>query len=232
MDRLRFLERSYTRESPFTYECHACSRCCHGKIIHVNPYEVARLARNRDISTTDFLARYTEAHGTTLKQTEEGACVFLTRQGCGVHRDRPLVCRLYPLGRRVASDGEETFREMSPHPQTEGEYGTSGTVQDYLTKQGAQPFIDAVERYVHLVGRMASKLRASISKYKGLHDEVKVTVDGVMQDDSGQRFDRFDMDLAVARFCSQRRIPVPDDIIEKMCLHVRAVEEWERRSNY
>ena len=31
---------------------------------------------------------------TVLKQTESGACVFLGAEGCMVHPDRPLVCRL------------------------------------------------------------------------------------------------------------------------------------------
>jgi Fe-S-cluster containining protein len=108
-------ETRYTRDSAFSYTCHACSRCCHDKIIQLNPYEVARLAQNRGMSTTDFLARYTERNGTALRRVEEGACVFLTAQGCGVHADRPLVCRLYPLGRKVTPEGEESFREVTPH---------------------------------------------------------------------------------------------------------------------
>ena len=158
MDRSQFLDRRYTRDSPFSYECRGCSRCCYDKSIHVNPYEVARLARNRGVNTTEFLTRYCDSNGMKLNRTEQGACVFLTPDGCGVHADRPLVCRLYPLGRRVGVDGEETFREVAPHPETQGEYGTCGTVQDFLTKQGVQPYVDAVERYVGVVGRMAEAI--------------------------------------------------------------------------
>jgi hypothetical protein len=69
MGRLPFLERSYTRERLFSYECHACRCCCHDKIIRVNPYEVARLAKNLHLSTIEFLSRYTTANGTTLRHT-------------------------------------------------------------------------------------------------------------------------------------------------------------------
>jgi Fe-S-cluster containining protein len=100
---------TYGRDSPFSYDCHACRRCCHDKVIRLNPYEVARLAQNRGISTTVFLAQYTGAQGTVLKQVDHGACVFLTPEGCGVHADRPLVCRLYPLGRHVTSERGEDF---------------------------------------------------------------------------------------------------------------------------
>ena len=106
---VRAIDARYTRDSAFSYACHACSRCCHDKIIHVNPYEVGRLAQNLNLSTTEVLSRYTTANGDNFKQTEQGACVFLTGQGCGVHADRPLVCRLYPLGRR----GRRTERRRS-----------------------------------------------------------------------------------------------------------------------
>ena len=52
---------------------------------------------------------------------------------------------------------------MNPHPQSEGEYGADGTVQDFLDQQGAQPFIDAVERYVELISRTATRMRALLN---------------------------------------------------------------------
>jgi hypothetical protein len=71
---VRSQETRYTGDSAFAYTCHACRRCCHDKIIHLNPYEVARLAQNRGIGTTEFLTHYTAA-ATALKRVEGGACV-------------------------------------------------------------------------------------------------------------------------------------------------------------
>ena len=122
------------RASPFAYVCRACNRCCYLKAIQVGPYEVLRLARNRSISTTEFLSTYTEAGGTFLRVRPDGACVFLTEKGCGVHPDRPLVCRLYPLGRLVDAEGRERFADLPPHPETAGLYGGVGTVEDLLTR--------------------------------------------------------------------------------------------------
>jgi hypothetical protein len=177
------------------------------------------------VSTTEFLSRYTTANGTTLKQTEEGACVFLAAQGCGVHPDRPLVCRLYPLGRTVTAEEGETFHELQPHPQTEGEYGTGGAVQDFLAKQGAQPFIDAVERYVELISRSAPRMRAII-KHNDLHDDLEPILEDHPQSDRGEVPSWLDLDQAVTRFCEQRHIAVPEDVEAKMDLHIQAIEEW------
>jgi uncharacterized protein len=227
---VRSTDARYTRGSAFSYSCHACSRCCHDKIIHVNPYEVARLAKNRGVSTTEFLAQYTDANGITLKQTDAGACVFLSPQGCSVHADRPLVCRLYPLGRHVTADGEETFVELIPHPQSEGRYSNEGTVQDYLTKQGIGPFIQAVERYVALVGSMAATIYNNTCYNKMLRSNVKETVEPICRHEPAEIPDWFDTDKVLDRFCAEQRITVPEDGTEKMELHIRAIEAWQQHA--
>ena len=43
------------RDSPFSYACHACNRCCRNKAIRVSPYDILRLARYLCISTTQFI---------------------------------------------------------------------------------------------------------------------------------------------------------------------------------
>jgi Fe-S-cluster containining protein len=222
---------TYRRDSAFSYTCHACCRCCHDKIIQLNPYEVARLAENRGLSTTEFLVRYTEQNGTALRRVEQGACVFLTPQGCGVHPDRPLVCRLYPLGRRVTAEGEESFHEVTPHPQTEGEYGTSGTVEQFLNRQGALPFIEAVDRYVELVGRMSAVLSATVGHDVQLQQEVQEVVEELEQGQQQGVSDWIDMDRVVAHRCAQRNQPIPSGVLQKMGIHIQVIEEWLRTTS-
>src|SRR5215471_5215333 len=135
------------RASPFSYQCGCCTRCCFGKVIPLGPYEIARLAHNRKMSTGDFLATYTTPNGTALVSRQDGGCVLLGEQGCGVHSDRPLVCRLYPLGRIVGSNGVEYFVEVEPHPETAGVYGIEGTVSDYVTAQGIDAYTRAADLY-------------------------------------------------------------------------------------
>jgi Fe-S-cluster containining protein len=223
---IRSQETRYTRDSAFSYTCHACSRCCHDKIIQLNPYEVARLAENRGVSTTEFVTRYTEKNGTVLRRVEDGACVFLMPQGCGVHQDRPLVCRLYPLGRHMSAEGEEHFSEAIPHPQTEGEYGTNGTVEEFLTRQGAHPFIEAVERYVELVDSMTAALSTKVGSDAQLRQDVQTVVDELTQGPDQGVPDWLDMDRVVESYCVRRELPVPTDVPSKMRLHIQAIEEW------
>jgi hypothetical protein len=225
MDRTELEQIRYARSSAFSYTCHACRRCCHDKIIRLNPYEVARLAQNRGVSTTEFLAQYTGAQGTALKQVDQGACVFLTPEGCGVHADRPLVCRLYPLGRRVTAEGRETFHELLPNPETEGEYGLNGTVEEFLAGQGTAPFIDAVDRYVEVVGRMSAVLGARIQSDAGLDEQVRNAVSGVLAGDAQDGSDWIDMDAVVEEYCRRQGTTVPPDVPTKMAIHIQAIEE-------
>lgn len=228
--RTRTTDIRYRRESAFSYTCHACSRCCHDKTIRVNPYEVERLAQNRAVTTTEFLARYTDAGGTVLKQTDSGACIFLTAQGCGVHPDRPLVCRLYPLGRRVSADGQETFHELTPHPQTKGEYGTYGTVDAFLAQQGVEPFIEAADRYVDLVRKIAQAIEESSCSDKDLQNEINQSVEGIGGTGDQRVPDWLDMDQVLERYCVERGMAVPDDVDGRMVLHIEAIRECLRQS--
>lgn len=137
----------HARASAFSYTCNACNRCCYNKRIQLNPYELARLSRNLGRTTTDVIANFTVDGGTALATRTNGACVFLGPHGCTVHADRPLACRLYPLGRIVQADGSEGFVALAPDPQTEGLYGEDGTVGSYIESQGVRPYIAAADQY-------------------------------------------------------------------------------------
>ena len=131
-----FCKTGLTRQSPFGFACSRCLGCCRFKKIQLNPYEIARLADNRDMTTTAFIGQYTTG-GTILQTNTEGTCVFLDAEGCAVHPDRPLVCRLYPLGRFVDYLGVETFAQIPLEEGCQGVLHENGTVTQYLEEQGA-----------------------------------------------------------------------------------------------
>jgi Fe-S-cluster containining protein len=193
------------RAQAFGYTCHACSRCCKDKIIQVNPYEVARLARSLDVSTTDFRARYTDGGaGVHLSRTEDtNTCVFLGPKGCTVHADRPLVCRLYPLGRNEIPGGKERWLEVTPHPQSAGEYHGRGTIAQYLEAQGAGPFLEAADGYVNWV-RAATEFFADPAN-------AGATIDA----------DPSDMDAAITAYCTANGITEPGGMEERRMLHMK-----------
>ena len=181
------------RAETFGYVCHRCMKCCHHKRIQLNPYEAARLARNRGMTTGEFRAVCTEdGAGLALGRTETGACVFLGSEGCTVHADRPLVCRFYPLGRRTSPDGAELWLHVEPHPQSRGEFTRSGTIADFLVTQDAHPFMRAADEYYLWLCAAHEYLRQASD---GEVSNVSVTDQNVARD-------LLDMDATIARHCA------------------------------
>ncbi|CAK0768097.1 50S rRNA methyltransferase [Gammaproteobacteria bacterium] len=97
-------------DAPLQFRCHpdiACfNACCKNIDISLTPYDILRLRRRLEISSDDFLTRYTIPYeiekdglvGVKLRPVDQGtACQFMTEKGCGVYTDRPTACRYYPL---------------------------------------------------------------------------------------------------------------------------------------
>ncbi len=217
------------RASPFSYQCGACRRCCFGKVIPLGPYEVARLAENRGTTTADLLATYTTPSGTALRSREDGSCIFLGEHGCEVHSDRPLACRLYPLGRIVGTNGVEYFVEVEPHPETAGVYGDDGTVSDYVTLQGIEPYVRAADLYHGVLVRVAELLEQVEGAADLLSGAAEAHADdraASVQEGTYDLAAWLDVDTAVGEHCRARGIEPPTDVEQKIVTHVQALSEW------
>jgi uncharacterized protein len=204
-------ERRGPREEAFGYECRRCLNCCHFKHIQLNPYEVARLARNRGLSTTEFRRRFTfQGAGVALAQTDDGACVFLGPEGCMAHPDRPLVCRLYPLGRHLSWDGSERFSHLQPHPRSAGQLTRRGTIGEYLEDQGAEPFIQAADEYMAWLNRALEHAPEATE-----HLDEKTLAPA-----PADEVDLMDMDAALAAHQAATGDAPPADIEARKRLHL------------
>ncbi|MCM4168937.1 hypothetical protein KCTC52924_02638 [Arenibacter antarcticus] len=217
--RLTLKDTTKTRDSVFAYQCHACNKCCHGKGIQVNPYETMRLSSNLGIITTEFRLKY--LNGQLLKHKQNSnACIFLGENGCTVHEDRPLVCRLYPLGRLRMADGEVSFTELTPHPNSAGEYGTNSTVDSYLSTQEVQPYLDAEQNYMKLIQQMAksamSKLPPKSKKAHNYDIATKLNYTEWI----------LDPDPVIVKYCNWRNIEFPAKTEQQLILHIEALKAW------
>ena len=205
-------QRAAARAEAFGYVCNRCSLCCWHKIIQVNPYEVARLAQRLGVGTAEFRERWTQdGLGAHLTRTEDDSCSFLGPEGCTVHQDRPLVCRIYPLGRHVAADGTEAWSHVEPHPQTKGVYSTQGTVGDYVTTQGALPFMQAADEYASWIRRAYERLEA--------------LADGD-DEEAAQAADLLDIDAMISAHCGKTGETEPLDIEARKALHLSLLAGW------
>lgn len=211
-----------TRDSPYSYACHGCNRCCHNKAIRVTPYEILRLARLLGISTTDFIVDHTEAGGTVLRAKPNGDCGFLNDRGCSVHPDRPLACRIYPLARWVTPAGVESFGNLAPHSQTAGVYGTSGVVQDYLDQQGLAPFFAMSDRYGAVYQRMVDLLETMDPGELEKRAARRAEIDELPAGSMVSIWVDIDASIALARAGDGAALSI-DEAVNS---HLRMIEKW------
>ena len=198
------------RDEAFGYSCRRCLRCCRDKRIQLNPYEVARLAQNRSQTTTAFRKAHTQdGEGLELARTADGACVFLGDAVCTVHGDRPLACRVYPLGRHRTFEGVESFSRVEPHPQSAGEIHARGDISAYLRDQGAEPYLRASDAYMDWLGQAIAQLSHQTGQTHHAVVAAPVADDRLL-----------DMDEALAGWAADTGLALPRDIGGRMALHL------------
>ena len=158
-----YFSSSVNRNSQFSYVCNACGLCCHNKVITLSPYDVMRLARAMAASTREAIDRFTIRRGSILKFTDDGACVALEGSRCGVHRGRPLACRLYPLGlERIEESNAENLVKLEPAVGSLGDYGIDGDVNRFLEAQGVAVYLAANARYASLLAVFRERIAATV----------------------------------------------------------------------
>ena len=192
------------------------------------PHEILGMSRHLGIGTTEFLSLYSANGGTTLRNGADGRCLFVTPSGCRVHPSRPLVCRLYPLGRATDAEGGERFAMFPPQDGCRAAVGTDGTIADFLESQGVEPYLEWARRYGALYGRMLGLLErlgveARIDAPETAAEAVAAAAPGAATEplSSWQ-----DVDASLAAYCRARGIAVPAGIDEAVDLHLRAMGEW------
>jgi len=83
------------------FECTRCRQCCTGEpgYVWVNKNRVVSIADFLAMTVREFLTRYCRRvwWRVSLKEMDNGDCVFLTEQGCSVYPVRPEQCRSFPF---------------------------------------------------------------------------------------------------------------------------------------
>lgn len=216
-----FAKLQLQQDASFSHTCQRCTRCCRHYRIPVTPFDLLRLADKLGISTTEVIARHLDG-GQHLRRRKDGACKFLTDQGCAVHGGRPLVCRMYPLVRNV-TDQREWFSVLAPVPQSAAQWGLDGTVAAYLEGQDALPSIEGYGIYARLHYRIEQLVRQTLA--------------GAETAGAGKAGARalnlglfahsiLDPDPSIRDYCLRHDMPLPTSLRHKAACHVMAIEEW------
>jgi Fe-S-cluster containining protein len=146
-----------------------CSRkgtCCFGNQVLINPWELAALANEKNISSRDFREQYCDLNGIRLLfngvvgfKNQESCSLYIENKGCSVHNGRPLACRLFPIGRQIQENKSTYFFQGTIFPCINGCPEVTElpllSVDDYLKGQNTQIFEEAQDAYLELVQNLA-----------------------------------------------------------------------------
>jgi len=213
------------RTSPFSYQCQCCNKCCHNKLIQVNPYELLHIAQCLCLSTTAVLDQFVQTELPYLKQKPDGSCIFLGEHGCQIHGHRPGVCRIYPLGRLKDENQQEYFIELEPATGSKGIYGREATVGDYIEDQKVESYFVAGAKCLVLQHRIveASKTEADLTLPDGFGDNMLdwLDVDQILN---------LAMDSTIS-YSLEEKLNRYTAILEQWLIHSESVNNWEYHEN-
>lgn len=157
-------------DDTFKFACHpgvSCfNKCCGDVNIFLSPYDVLRMKRRLEMTSSEFLDKYTllpvqkgmKTPVVVLRMNEDEAktCPFLTDEGCGIYSDRPWPCRMYPLGMAASKDTPDGWRGERFYflMQEEGCQGfgeaKEWTVRQWLEDQGIDEYDEWGEAFKEL----------------------------------------------------------------------------------
>jgi len=94
-------DRPYFFDGGLRFTCTQCGHCCTGApgTVFMNRETSNRIAAHLGLSRASFLRRhaYPLRNGHSLKEKENGDCVFFVDNKCTIYPVRPTQCRTYPF---------------------------------------------------------------------------------------------------------------------------------------
>ncbi|MCD4715772.1 MAG: YkgJ family cysteine cluster protein [Desulfobacterales bacterium] len=163
-------EKCLDLKDTFAFSCHkdlACfNTCCRNKHLPLTPYDILRLKNALNLHSDEFLSRYTVYRldqdsgfpiiSLGMGDAPQKACPFVAPEGCRVYNDRPMACRLFPLGRSsgISRGGmtKEEFYYLLDIPGCLGfDEKQIRSVKEWRENQGLLSYTDTNDRMLELV---------------------------------------------------------------------------------
>ncbi len=157
----------------FRFVCHpgveCFNECCKNLNLALTPYDVLRISRELDMTTAQFLEKYTTWHvgmatglPVVILKMQNGRCPFVTENGCSIYRSRPTPCRLYPLVRARTGENEHYFLLEEEFCKGHGK-GRWWSVEEWLEDQEVKEYNKMNDLFFELISAK-NRVRRELSE--------------------------------------------------------------------
>lgn len=143
-------------DEQFRFSCTMCGKCCiNREDILLSPKDICHMSKELGLTPDSMFSQYCEAYVgqdsriPIVRLKPRGSarrCPLLKNRKCLVHKAKPSVCAMFPIGRCLAADKpEEGIRDFSKarleyifvNPEC-GDRSETHTVREYLESFGIQ----------------------------------------------------------------------------------------------
>ncbi|MBQ5865783.1 MAG: YkgJ family cysteine cluster protein, partial [Oscillospiraceae bacterium] len=164
-------------DDTFKFHCDQCGKCCiHRDDIILSPMDIFKMAKELKISPVDFYHQYCVFHiGDNsripiIRLASEGNdnhCVLLKNRRCSVHKVKPAVCGMFPLGRYMSFEKDDYNAESIDtskvkyllQPPECGDESETHTVREWLSGFDIKLEDEAFVQWQKAISRFSSKFK-------------------------------------------------------------------------
>lgn len=113
-----------TADDSFRFHCTQCGKCCiNREDILLTPLDIFRMTNELKLPIKEFIEQYCElyigpdSHFPLVRLKPKGSvkrCPLLKNCKCSVHKAKPAMCAMFPIGRAAAFLGDELSSSNTP----------------------------------------------------------------------------------------------------------------------
>mgnify|MGYP000425916210 CR=1 FL=1 len=156
----------------FEFHCTQCGKCCTNREdILLTPRDLFRAAKELNMAVKDFFSEYCEKYIgdnsrlPVIRLKPRGTirrCSLLENRRCRIHKSKPVICAMFPVGRMVAIDQESGEKKTTYliDPIICGDNSQTRTVRERLLESGVPVYDKFFYKWHEQIGEMHLKVKA------------------------------------------------------------------------
>ena len=164
-------------DDTFKFHCDQCGKCCtHREDIILSPMDIFKMAKELKMTPVEFYHEYCvfnigkHTRMPIVRLASEGKdthCVLLKNHRCSVHKVKPAVCAMFPLGRYMSFEKEDYNAESIDtskvkyllQPPECGDESEAHTVREWLSGFDIKLEDEAFVQWQKAISRFSNKFK-------------------------------------------------------------------------